>query len=160
MKPDFDSPEWQEAIRLLHQLVPHSNFISCPQDLSLEAGRSIIQAYDPDSERRHFTLQATEGSGEGFLRIVGDEHLTGQRALVIPDLGCGWAEYYPFVCNDRSLQERLNEELRSETLLNSKDTLIVLESGVLALFDHEDGVTVGTSRIEEEAEQAVHGNTH
>ena len=151
MKPDFESPEWQEAIQLLHKLVPHSRFISRPQDLSLDTIVSIIRAYDPSAERRHFALQTTEGSGDAFLRVVGDSHLIGQRALVIPDLGCGWPEYFPFVCSDRRLQERLNEELCSETLLNAKDTIVVLESGVLALFDHEDGVTLGTSKTEQAA---------
>ena len=73
MKPNFESREWQEALRLLHKLVPHSNFISRPQDLSLDAVRSIIQAYDPSSERQHFTLQASEGSGDAFRRVVGGE---------------------------------------------------------------------------------------
>ncbi len=147
MEPNFESHEWQEAMRLLHKFVPLSAFITRPQDLGLDEAGDIIEAWDPTAVRQPFALQESEGSGDAFLRVVGAHGLTGLRALVIPDVGCGWPDYFPFVCNDQRLHERLNEELARETLLNSKDTFIVLESGVLALFDHEYGVTVGVSRI-------------
>lgn len=143
MKSEFDAREWTEVMRLLHKFVSASKFIGSPQELQMDSAFDLIEAWDPKAERREIPFSSVEGgSGDVLERFLPRNAIVGARALVVPDVGCGWPEYFPYVCKDTSLIDRMNEERNRESLPGWGDTLIVFESGWIIFFDHENGVTV------------------
>jgi hypothetical protein len=158
-----DDPEFREATRLIHKFFPEAkDWIPAEVGLDWDAFLGSMQSVDYTADYSCYPFRtptdpdrglAEQGGLDGrqsevYRRLLKQADWNPQgRAVVVPDaLGrTGWSleECPPFVCAAESVPERLDE---IEFFHQSRDALIVFESGETLLIDHDNRVHWARSR--------------